>query len=638
MRPHAALLALPAALLVSTVIAVPSPAAYLQHQQPFSASTSAVPARSRWRTLSDRLITSIWRSTSSEKNAGSGGPRTDRQAPAHILAQYGGDVVLRFNLSTAAEARSLAEAADTLLLDVWEFTDDWVDIRLAKDIVQPLLGLLPRSLQHAHTPLLAGRDLAQAIYDTYPAPRHPSSSPPTTTPPSHLLPNDRPFSPALHHHQPTSESNLFFADYQPLSVVVPWLHLLASLFPTHVRALTLGTSAQGRPIPALRIGVHPSSSSPPTKYTHPGPNPPPKRKTLLITAGLHAREWISTSTASYLAYSLITSYGKVPAITQLLETLDVVVVPTLNVDGYAHTWSTDRLWRKNRQPTSSRFCAGIDLDRSFGYEWDGYVTTKGNPCSESYAGERAFEAVEAKALADWARNETERHGVEFVAFLDLHSYAQEIQYPFAYSCGVTPPGLENLEEVGMGMGKAIRVASGHNYRVMSACEGNLAPASSNTDDSRESADRPRGAWPRMEAAGGSALDYFSGALGVRYAYQVKLRDRGTYGFLLPRGEIVPTGREALAAVLHLGGFLTELYGAGGAGVVEEEEGKSRGEEGEKGTREGPRKEDDADAAESSRGEAVGDELDDDWVVVDADEEGELGEGVVQWELRRRRRR
>ncbi|KAK3066449.1 putative metallocarboxypeptidase ecm14, partial [Teratosphaeriaceae sp. CCFEE 6253] len=592
---------------------------------PFSASTSAVPARSRWRTLSDRLITSIWRSPSSEKNAGAGGPRADRQAPAHILAQYGGDVVLRFNLSTAAEAHSLAEAADTLLLDVWEFTDDWVDIRLAKDIVQPLLGLLPDSLQHAHTPLLAGRDLAQAIYDTYPAPRHPSSSPPTTTPPSHLIPNDRPFSPALHHHQPTSESNLFFADYQPLSVVVPWLHLLASLFPTHVRALTLGTSAQGRPIPGLRIGVHPSL---PTNTTH-----PTKRKTLPITAGLHAREWIATSTAAYLAYALITAYGKNPAVTHLLETLDIVVVPTLNVDGYAHTWSTDRLWRKNRQPTSSRFCAGIDLDRSFGYRWDGDITTKGNPCSESYAGERAFEAVEAKALADWARNETERNGVEFVAFLDLHSYAQEIQYPFAYSCGVTPPGLENLEEVGMGMGKAIRVASGHNYRVMSACEGNLAPASSNTDDSRESADRPRGAWPRMEAAGGSALDYFSGALGVRYAYQVKLRDRGTYGFLLPRGEIVPTGREALAAVLHLGGFLMEAYGAGGSGV--EGEGEREGEVREEGRENG---EGAGQGVEALGDGAPADDVDDDWVMVDEDESRELREGDVQWELRRRRRR
>jgi len=44
-------------------------------------------------------------------------------------------VVLRFNLSTAAEEKALAEAADTLFLDVWEFTNNWADIRLREDDV-----------------------------------------------------------------------------------------------------------------------------------------------------------------------------------------------------------------------------------------------------------------------------------------------------------------------------------------------------------------------------------------------------------------------------------------------------------------------------------------------------------------------
>lgn len=55
--------------------------------------------------------------------------------PASLLARYGGDVVLRFNISNAAEEQALAEAADTLFLDVWEFTDNWADIRLREDDV-----------------------------------------------------------------------------------------------------------------------------------------------------------------------------------------------------------------------------------------------------------------------------------------------------------------------------------------------------------------------------------------------------------------------------------------------------------------------------------------------------------------------
>ena len=55
--------------------------------------------------------------------------------PSKLSMRYGGDVVLRFNLTTSHEERMLAEAADTLFLDVWEFTHNWADIRLRKEDV-----------------------------------------------------------------------------------------------------------------------------------------------------------------------------------------------------------------------------------------------------------------------------------------------------------------------------------------------------------------------------------------------------------------------------------------------------------------------------------------------------------------------
>lgn len=59
--------------------------------------------------------------------------------PATLLAKYGGDVVLRFNISTSEEEAALSEAADTLFLDVWEFADNWADIRLREDDVRGLV-------------------------------------------------------------------------------------------------------------------------------------------------------------------------------------------------------------------------------------------------------------------------------------------------------------------------------------------------------------------------------------------------------------------------------------------------------------------------------------------------------------------
>ncbi|CAK3999261.1 metallocarboxypeptidase ECM14 [Lecanosticta acicola] len=525
--PSSTLVVLPA-LLSAFVAAVPSPAAF--DQRPFQNTHSDRLQPSPWYNVPGRLV-EWFRGRHKPCHASSN--KAESLPPAHTFTRYTGDLVLRFNISTQDEAASLAEAADTLLLDVWEFAQNWVDIRLSKESVPLLLGLLPSSLQNSHTPLLREKALAQAIFDNYQ--KH--NAPSLTTSPSHL-PTRRPFSPHL--EQATgAESNLFFADYQPFTVIEPWLRLLASLFTTHVRHINIGLTYEGRNIPALRVGAHPTNREDPN---------PPKRKTILVMGGLHAREWISTTTVNYIAYSLITGYGKNQLITRLLESFDFVFIPTLNPDGYIYTWETDRLWRKNRQQTGIRFCQGIDLDRSFGFEW----STTDNPCSESFSGDTPFDAVESRRLSEWAKAETENNNVDFVGFLDLHSYSQEILYPYSYSCTDTPPGLENLEELAFGMGKAIRITQGHGYEIMPACEGNVA-ASSSSKGARQHL------LPRMELSGGSALDYFYGNMSVRYAYQIKLRDRGTYGFLLPKDHIIPTGKEILNAVLYFGGFLGEIY-------------------------------------------------------------------------------
>ncbi|KAK7935083.1 hypothetical protein PG985_000578 [Apiospora marii] len=448
---------------------------------------------------------------------------------------YRDQVVLRFSLGTPEDEVALSRAARRMNIDVWDHGSNFTDMRIPEGEIIPFLGMLPESLQSAYNVLID--DLAGAIAATYP---------PTTKSqgdmdfefssrdPIAVSDATRPKKPRS--HQP---EDIFFRAYQPFETINTWLSLLDSMFQGNlVEKFSIGKTAEGRDIPALRVGTGPEGSNTDSST----------RKTILITGGLHAREWISISTVNYLAWSFITSYGQDDLVDRILGEYDIVFVPVVNPDGYEYTWTDDRLWRKTRQQTTTPYCPGVDLDHAFGYQW-GSAESHTQPCSLTYGGEGPFHAVEAAQLAQWAKNETQYNNVDFVAYFDLHSYSQQILWPYAYSCSARVPNLENMMEVAMNIAKYMRLSSGDVYTVDSACEGEVATRSDATPDDDVASSR------RIEPAGGSALDYFFHDIKARYSYQIKLRDTGTYGFLLPPSHIVPTGQEMFQALKYFGDYL-----------------------------------------------------------------------------------
>jgi len=177
--------------------------------------------------------------------------------------------------------------------------------------------------------------------------------------------------------------------------------------------------------------------------------------------------------------------------------------------------------------------------------WDapGSQTFNSNPCSESYRGEKAFQAVEAERMATYITKTLPGKKVKPIGYIDFHSYSQMVLYPYAYDCSVLPRDAEDIAEAAWGMAKAAREVHGRYFNVDSACEGDHF----NTNTVQV-------------INGGTALDWAYAKGKFQFTYTIRLRDTGNHGFLLPQHDIVPSGEEMFAVAKSLGGFILERPG------------------------------------------------------------------------------
>ncbi|XP_020278345.1 carboxypeptidase B-like [Pseudomyrmex gracilis] len=282
--------------------------------------------------------------------------------------------------------------------------------------------------------------------------------------------------------------------YHRLDDIYGYLNYLADTYPDICSVRTIGNSIEGRPLKLLRIS-----------------NGTPDAPAIWIDGGIHAREWISPAAVTYIIDYLVENSDK-------LQT-DFYILPVVNPDGYEYTFVTDRLWRKNRRKTNSvTGCMGIDLNRNFGYRWGGKGTSQ-MPCRDTYSGTGPFSEPETEAI----RNFFDISAAQFKAYLTFHSYGQYILYPWGYDHRV-PPDYNDLETVGRKAAAAMKKTGAGSVYTVGNSASTLYPAAGGSDD------------------------YAKALLKIKYAYTIELRDTGKYGFILPARYIIPTAKEALAAV------------------------------------------------------------------------------------------
>ncbi|KXK58753.1 carboxypeptidase [Micromonospora rosaria] len=223
---------------------------------------------------------------------------------------------------------------------------------------------------------------------------------------------------------PPADSN--YHDYAELTAVV---NKVVADHPSIARKISIGRSYEGRDLMAVKISDNVGTDE----------NEPE----ILFNSQQHAREHLTVEMAIYLLNLFTDSYGTDSRVTNIVNTREIWIVPTVNPDGSEYDIATGsyRSWRKNRQPNSGSSFVGTDLNRNWSYRWGCCGGSSGSPSSDTYRGPSAFSAPETAALRTFVNSRVVGGVQQIKANIDFHTYSQLVLWPFGYTYSNTTTGM-----------------------------------------------------------------------------------------------------------------------------------------------------------------------------------------------------
>ncbi|EEB19277.1 zinc carboxypeptidase, putative [Pediculus humanus corporis] len=275
-----------------------------------------------------------------------------------------------------------------------------------------------------------------------------------------------------------------WTNYHKLDEMYNWLDELAAQHPDKVKVVVGGKSYEGRPIKGIEITFGSNLTG------------------VLLEAGIHAREWISPAGTSWMVNQMLN--GKVDPV---FKRFNYLYFPHLNPDGYVYSWEKNRLWRKTRTPykLGKAVCFGADPNRNWDFHWN-EIGSSDNPCSETYAGPKAFSEVESKTFSDYLKTVAEEKNLK--VFVAYHSYSQLLLYPWGYT---TKPSKDEalFNRVAKKAVDSLEAVHGKKFKY-----GNIATT--------------------IYPTSGTTLEWYYNEFNATLSYVYEMRDTGKHGFLIKK--------------------------------------------------------------------------------------------------------
>ncbi|XP_059617682.1 zinc carboxypeptidase-like [Phlebotomus argentipes] len=296
-------------------------------------------------------------------------------------------------------------------------------------------------------------------------------------------------------------------DYHSVETIHEWLYSLEEQY-EEVTVIKGGTTFEGREILGVNIN------------RNPGQNPG-----IFIEANIHAREWITHASTTWIINKLLTATADEPGIFDIANNVNWYIFPLVNVDGYQYTRDHYRLWRKTRS-TQGLICQGVDPNRNWGGYWEkGGIGSSDSMCSDTFAGSEEFSEVETRTLSEYVLSVRDNLNI----YLAFHSAAQMILMPWGHT-------TDFIED--------------HNNQI------ELLEYTVNALTARHGTEYTYGpTYTTIYPTTGTSSDWAFYALGVPgFTYEFRGRNTETgerYSFVAPPDQIQPNAEEVLDSLVAL---------------------------------------------------------------------------------------